>query len=294
MKPRFSITILNYNRLESTEKCLNSIIENTPKKNYEIILIDNGSTDDSVYWMKEISKKYNFVKTIFLDKNYGVMKGRNAGFSACKGTYILTLDNDTIFTGDVCAYMSKIFKKYPNCGIVGKCGAFIPDLKKYIHIYHDSIKIPTEVSATTGYCMMLKKEVLESGVTFDEGLNLCQGEDYDFCLQAKKKGFATYMIPNIPLIHSEHGSIQVYLDKYEAIMKHNYNYIFNKWINQAKLIKNNLLEEMLLMLNEENALIMTLKVDKFYFYDYLPKAELSKKHLAEPNTSYVKTLKIQQ
>lgn len=87
-----SVIILNWNGLQHIEECLNSVINQT-YENYEIIFVDNASTDASVEFVKT---KFPSIKIIVNDKNYGFAKGVNIGIKHAKGEYILLLNNDAI------------------------------------------------------------------------------------------------------------------------------------------------------------------------------------------------------
>ncbi|MDD5005784.1 MAG: glycosyltransferase family 2 protein [Candidatus Omnitrophica bacterium] len=88
-----SIIILNYNGKEFLKSCLDSVLAST-YQNFEIIVVDNASTDDSVLFLRNnYSAKINIVSE---RKNYGVPGGRNIGFNYSKGEYIIFLDNDTV------------------------------------------------------------------------------------------------------------------------------------------------------------------------------------------------------
>ncbi len=90
-----SIIILTYNNLSLTKGCIESIFKYTEKDSYEIIVVDNASTDDTVAYLKEQKD----IKTIFNSENVGFPKGCNMGIQlASKDNDILLLNNDTIVT----------------------------------------------------------------------------------------------------------------------------------------------------------------------------------------------------
>ena len=95
MKRKTSIIILTYNNLEYTKKCLESIKKYTEKNSYEIIIVDNNSTDGT----REYLKKEKNLKVILNDSNEGFPKGVNKGIKiANKENDILLLNNDTVVT----------------------------------------------------------------------------------------------------------------------------------------------------------------------------------------------------
>ncbi|WP_299215913.1 glycosyltransferase [uncultured Dokdonia sp.] len=112
--PLVSIQILNWNRASETQEAIESAY-NQSYSNFEVILIDNGSTDNSV----ELSRK-NFpnLKIVELDKNYGCPGGRNLGIDYCKGDYIFFLDNDGVLHKEAVENAINNFKLNEKLGIV--------------------------------------------------------------------------------------------------------------------------------------------------------------------------------
>jgi hypothetical protein len=96
--PKVSIILLTYNQLDYTKECFNSIIEKTAYPNYEIIIVDNKSQDDTPNYLRTIQSEYKNVKVILNEENYGFAKGNNIGINACDGDYIILLNNDTVVT----------------------------------------------------------------------------------------------------------------------------------------------------------------------------------------------------
>lgn len=95
IKINFSIVIVNCNGRQYLDKCLRSII-NSNSKDFEIVVVDNGSSDRSVDFIKNnYSSLEDRLKIIPLDKNYGPAKARNRGMEIAQGKYVCFLDNDT-------------------------------------------------------------------------------------------------------------------------------------------------------------------------------------------------------
>ncbi|MDD5292587.1 MAG: glycosyltransferase family 2 protein [Candidatus Omnitrophica bacterium] len=93
-QPLVSIIILNYNGKEFLKPCLDSVLAST-YHNFEIIVVDNASVDDSVSFLKD-NYAVDRVRVISEKKNYGVPGGRNIGFKYSHGDYIIFLDNDAV------------------------------------------------------------------------------------------------------------------------------------------------------------------------------------------------------
>lgn len=92
--PLLSIVIVNFNTKYDTYNCIHSILDNCVDFDYEIILIDNCSTDGSVKYLRQ---KFKDVKIIELSENTGFSYANNRGFEISKGNYVLFLNSDTLF-----------------------------------------------------------------------------------------------------------------------------------------------------------------------------------------------------
>lgn len=114
MKPLISIQILNWNRAIETQRAIQSAFNQT-YTNIEVILIDNGSTDNSVTLTR---KNFPNITIVELKKNYGCAAGRNLGIHHCNGDYIFYLDNDGVLHKDAVANAYRTISTRPNIAIV--------------------------------------------------------------------------------------------------------------------------------------------------------------------------------
>ena len=110
-----SIIILTYNQLEYTKICIESIRKFTNPDSYEIIIIDNNSTDGTINWLKTQED----VTVIYNNENLGFPKGCNQGIKIAKGDNILLLNNDTIVTPNWLSNMNKALWSSKEIGAVG-------------------------------------------------------------------------------------------------------------------------------------------------------------------------------
>lgn len=114
MKPLITIQILNWNRAEETQESIQSAF-NQSYENIEVVVIDNGSTDNSIKLTKQ---NFPDIKLIALDKNYGCPGGRNRGIDYCNGEYIFYLDNDGVLHKDAVKNAYETVLSFENVGIV--------------------------------------------------------------------------------------------------------------------------------------------------------------------------------
>src|SRR3972149_2509597 len=119
-----SIIIVNYNTKELLLDCLGSIKKNTKKISYEIILVDNASTDGSVEILRRL--KSPDVKVVLNRENFGFSKANNQGIKIAKGRYVLLLNSDTKVQDSILTEMIEYMDENPKTGVAG-CALKNPD-----------------------------------------------------------------------------------------------------------------------------------------------------------------------
>jgi len=110
--PFCSIIVLNYNGEKVIAKCIETLMFlDYPQKNYEIIIVDNNSTDKSKNIINKFVKNFKYIKKIYLNANYGFSKGNNVGIKAAKGRYIALLNNDAFVEKNWLKAQLQVFKE---------------------------------------------------------------------------------------------------------------------------------------------------------------------------------------
>lgn len=223
-----SIIIVNYNVKDFLSQCLNSILASKTNFNYEIIIVDNNSTDGSVDF---IQKNFPSVKLIPLDRNTGFGFANNKGFEFAQGKYILILNPDTVLQEDTLKVMFEYMEANPEVGIAGckvlnsdgtlqlACRRGIPTPwvaftklfglqalfpKSKLFARYNLTFLPSEelafVDAISGSFMFVRRQVYEQLGGFDTNFFM-YGEDLDFCLRAKQNGWKIAYVPNTSIVH---------------------------------------------------------------------------------------------
>lgn len=208
-----SVILLNYNQPDMTIDCIEYLLKN--KKHYEdfeIIVVDNGSKDDSVVKLLEISRKYNLH---FIDnkENLGFAEGNNAGIRESRGDWILLLNNDTVFKEDFILKMAKAAVDNPNSAAIGPKIYYydVPSKIWYgggkITKFYNFVQAPSEGSGDyhevewiTGCALMINRKALEKVGLLDKDFFMYI-EDADWCIRAKKAGLNLIYANNAELWH---------------------------------------------------------------------------------------------
>lgn len=217
--PKVSLIILNWNQKDITLECLKSVHKIT-YPNYQIIIVDNGSEDNSV---SAIKNSFPEIKVIDNKSNLGVAGGRNVGIEYARQNnpdYLLLLDNDTIVNKDFITEMVNVAENDHQVGILtGKIYFYSHPNKIWsaggsLSLYrcnfsligygemdvgqYDTVK---DVDHVTGSCLMIRNKVIDKIGVLDNNFNPYFGEDTDWCLRTKKEGYKITYVPKAKLWH---------------------------------------------------------------------------------------------
>ncbi|MDF2557317.1 MAG: hypothetical protein K0R71_1145 [Bacillales bacterium] len=123
---KVSIVILAYNKLEYTKQCVESVLKYTDHVEYELILVNNGSTDETQEYFESIEG----AKAFYLPYNCGAGVGMNIGIAAAQGKYTAVLCNDFIFTKNWLSNLMNCIESNPNYGYVSPASNFISNFQQ--------------------------------------------------------------------------------------------------------------------------------------------------------------------
>lgn len=194
-----SIIVLTYNQLALTKQCLESIWTHTDDDCIEVIVVDNGSHDGTQDYLKQIPS----IKTIFNETNKGFAKACNQGLEAASGDNVLFLNNDTVVTNHWLEPMIKLLYHNDKIGMVGPVSNYVSGPQQ-ISVDYTSLEGIEDFSQRhcmrhrgksrsvlrlVGFCLLVKKEVLDKIGCFDERFGGGSFEDDDLCLRALQAGY---------------------------------------------------------------------------------------------------------
>lgn len=243
--PDISICIVNLNAKDYLKNCLESIPKAANNLTWEIILVDNGSTDGSVSMIRE---EFPHVVLIPNSENLGYTRPMNQALQNAKGRYLIQLNPDTIPKKNAFLQLFNFMENNPSAGIctpkvLNRDGSIqyqcrrsaarpwdtityfsglsrlfpkSPFFAKYLMTYLPDDEI-AEVEAVSGSCMFIRREVIHQIGYLDEQFFAYQ-EDADFCFRARKAGWKIFYVPSAEIIHfgGQGGSkVQPYRAIYE-------------------------------------------------------------------------------
>lgn len=224
---KISIVILNWNGSDFLKRFLPSVVAFS-KGNVEIVVADNGSTDDSA---KTISINFQEVRYIQLDHNFGFAEGYNRALDTLQSDYFVLLNSDVEVTPGWLDPIMNLMELNPSVGIcqpkilslerrqefeyAGAAGGFIDRfgypycrgrILQEIEQDHGQYDTSIPVSWASGACMMVRSEVWKNCGGFDADF-WAHMEEIDLCWRAKHLGYSTYVCPDSVVYHLGGGTL---------------------------------------------------------------------------------------
>ena len=187
------IIIPVWNKLDLTRRCLDSIYSST-SGSFGLILVDNGSSGDTNDFLKDFRSSRGNVVLIENKENLGLVKAVNQALKASTRPYVCVMNNDTIVrTEGWLNYMIDVAKMSEDIGLVNP--------------YFEAKKSPsadgsfTEIDFCRGYCVLIKRVVLDSVGLWDEGYGIGYFDDHDYSIRAIRAGFRYVRANNVVVEH---------------------------------------------------------------------------------------------
>ena len=235
-----TIIILTYNNLIYNRKCVDSIRKHTREDTYEIVVVDNNSTDGTREWLKEQKD----IKAILNDENVGFPKGCNIGIVAsAKENDILLLNNDTVVTPrwldnlKICLYSDD--KVGATASITNSCSNYQSITVPYINI-EDMVPFADANNVTNAekwegkarlvaFCMLIRREVLNKIGNLDERFTPGNFEDDDLCMRIIEAGYKMMLCNDSFIHHFGSSSFSKDYNKFSDILNINRKKFEDKW-----------------------------------------------------------------
>ncbi len=198
--PTVSIVVLTWNARAYTERCAASLLVHTHPR-HELIFVDNGSTDGTPQWLQDLARRENRVRVILNAENRGFAAGNNQGISAARGDHVLLLNNDTVVTPGWLDTLLAALARHPRAGLFGPVTNNISGAQKLARVRYDqptctgldrfaasrAVRFAgrtTPLLCAVGFCLLIRRRVIEEIGGLDEGFGQGNYEDTDYCLRA--------------------------------------------------------------------------------------------------------------
>ncbi len=245
--PPVSIVILSYNTKDLMQLCIKSIRATLSPGTYEIIVVDNASTDGITDWLREQSD----IKLICNPTNNGFPMGCNQGIElAAPGNDIFLLNNDTILPPNALFYLRMGLYSSPSVGAAGSVTNYAsngqkitipnPSPEAYLKLA-SSINVPEKnpyISKTwlVGFALLIKHSALKEVGTLDISFSPGNYEDYDYGLRLEQAGYERILCQNSFILHWGSQNFSKDLSTWSSVLSRNKKLLADKWNHHSKQI----------------------------------------------------------
>lgn len=242
--PKISILILTFNNIIISKICLRSIYCNTTYPNFEVIVVDNASADETPVWLKTYSRTHPNLKLILNSENIGFAGGNNQAAREATGEYLIFLNNDTVVTQGWIERLLAQFQSDPEIGLVGP----VTNATGNEALVPISYVTPAEMEAfaldraiaksmrsfdirmLAFYCVMARKDQYENMGGLDERYAVGMFEDDDLAVRYHQKGLRVVCAEDVFIHHFQRASFgKLENEKYQKIFEENKKKYEEKW-----------------------------------------------------------------
>lgn len=236
-----SIIVLALNQLHNlTRPCLESILDTCQATPFELVLVDNGSTDGTTAYFQQLAERLGpeRVKVHSFAENVGIVAGRIKGMELASREFVLFLDNDTLATqpGWLGALQQPLHRD-SSLAVVGQTGYHVIILSKEWTLF---VRCPSEqgrCDVVQGYCMMFRARPYREGlVALDPDYGMLWHDESDLCMQFRELGLgALYMDAGID--HRANSTIRASCGTEEDLIRayaDRTGYFSKKWFGRSR------------------------------------------------------------
>ncbi len=240
----FSINLLAHNSREDLERCIKSICQHANDQHIELVIIENGSTDDTLAYLQQLAREGDLqgdkgndgqrigVNVLFADHNIGFAAGRNATMRASRGRFIVLMDTSIEVKGDIWGPLVDALADR-SVGVAGPYGLMTDDLREFREAQG------SDVDAIEAYLMAFRRELLPEVGWVDEKFRFYRLMDIFFSFFFKTAGYRVVTTPLVAERIEKHAHREWYsLSEEERATKSKKNYdIFRaRWHHGESLL----------------------------------------------------------
>jgi len=225
--PLISVIIPNKDHTDDLDICLKSLYEKSSYKNFEVIIVENNSTEKETFeYYETLTQKHGNIKIVTWEGNFNYSAINNFGVNYAKGEFILLLNNDVEIINGSCLEEMLMFAQRKDVGAVGAKLYYSDDTVQHAGVilglggtaghahkhfgrshpgYMARASIAQNLTACTAACLMMRRDVFDEVGGLDESFEVAFN-DVDLCMKIRKKGYLVVFTPYAELYHYESKS----------------------------------------------------------------------------------------
>jgi len=242
--PLASVVVVTFNNLPLTRACLASVLERTDWPHFEVIVVDNGSTDGTPEYLREVAAADGRVHVIVNGENRGFAAANNQGLAQAQGEYLVLLNNDTVVVRGWLSGLIRHLANHPEWGLVGPVTNWIGNEAQIPVGYRTLAELPAwaarhcrdnagkhfAIPVLAMFCVGLRRETFLRVGELDERFGVGMFEDDDYALRVRQAGLEVVCVEDV-FVHHEGKAAFRTMDEaaYRQLFEANRRKFEEKW-----------------------------------------------------------------
>ena len=239
-----SIVVVTYNNVHLTELCLESILRNTHEPRYEVIVVDNGSSDGTPRYLRHMTALHPEIRAIFNAENLGFPKANNQGIALSRGQHLVLLNNDTIVPAGWLTLLLRHLRD-PAVGLVGPVTNFAGNEAKVDVPYRTWDEMEqfaaecawrydgqiADITMLAMFCVAMRRDLYDSVGPLDERFGIGMFEDDDYAQRVRAAGHRVVCARDAFVHHVGQAAFRQLIARgeYDALFARNRRAYESKW-----------------------------------------------------------------